>query len=57
MVKYRLQVIGRYYNYNFTKEYDENSDYTDLEMITQILNENKNTLKDNIVYTIIFWRY
>lgn len=57
MVKYRLQVIGRYYNYNFTKEYDENSVYTDLEMITQILNENKNTLKDNIVYTIIFWRY
>ncbi len=57
MIEYKLQVIGRYYNHIFAKEYDEMSDYTDLEMITQILSDNKDKIKDDIIHTIIFWRY
>lgn len=57
MIEYKVQVIGRKCNYLFAKEYDEMCDYTDLEIITQILNENKQLVKYDEIYTIIVWKF
>lgn len=54
MIKYELQVICKKHTYILTKEYDEMCDYSDYEIIMQMLKEDKYRIgNDNICDIIV----
>lgn len=56
MIEYKLQIICKKYNYIVTKNYDEMCDYSDNEIITQLLKEAKDKMGNDNIYTIIVWK-
>lgn len=56
MIEYKIKIIGDRYNYTFTKAYDIMCNYSDREIINQMLNENKEYLGNDKIFTIIVER-